>query len=319
MNSTKQPRGPGGSEISDVPPSRALILGCGFLGRALAASLRSVGTEVYGTCRRAAAVAELEAMGIRPLRFDADDAASVSSLDNLPVVKPLDVYCLLPPGAAADRDGDAARLRSQGMRALYRRLSDFPIRRAVLSSSTSVYGDRDGGSVDADTPPMPGNARAQWLLEIERLWLKSGLPARVVRLAGLYGPGRVIGMRPLRQGDAIGGDPRALLNLIHVEDAAALLMAVAAVGSAGSVELGADGRPIPRQEYYEHLARRLGTKVTWSESGTGYGAGRARATRACDIRLTCARTGWHPRYGDYRAVLEALIPLPVDPAEDVGN
>ena len=157
------------------------------------------------------------------------------------------------------------------------------------------------------------------LLGMKRLWLTSGLPARVVRLAGLYGPGRVIGMRPLRQGDAIGGDRRALLNLIHVEDAAALLMTVASVGSAASIELGADGRPIPRQEYYEHLARRLGTNVTWSESGTGYGAGRARATRACDIRLTCARTGWHPHYGDFRAVLDALIPLPVDPAEDVGN
>ena len=315
MNSTKQPNGARGLEADPGSrPSAAMIVGCGFLGRVLAARLRGAAFTVYGTFHHPAAEVELEAIGVRPLWFDADDPRLLSSLHRVPAETSFDIYYLIPPGPAGGHDDHKAQRRFDGMNALLRTLGAFPVRRAVLCSSTAVYGDSRGASVSADTPPQPRDARAGFLFEIERRWLDSGLPARVVRLAGLYGPGRIVGLSVLRRGEPIGGDPDALLNLIHVDDAATLMMTVAASASAAVVELGSNGRPIRRRDYYEYLAASLGVTVHWADpaTGVGYAAGRGRVSRACDIRPTCARTGWQPIHTDFRATLQALLALADD-------
>ena len=59
-------------------------------------------------------------------------------------------------------------------------------------SSTVVYGDRDGGWVDEDTPPAPSQPRGQRRLDAERAWsaLADRRAVDVFRLGGIYGPGR---------------------------------------------------------------------------------------------------------------------------------
>jgi nucleoside-diphosphate-sugar epimerase len=129
-----------------------------------------------------------------------------------------------------------------------------------------------------------------------------------VRLAGLYGPGRIVGMTTLLHGQGVGGDPEDLLNLIHVEDAAALLQAVAAADSSASIELGADGVPLRRRDYYEHLAMRLGVPCRFGRGEDTVGFARRRSgSRACCIDPTCARTGWRPRHRDARLALDQLL------------
>ena len=312
MNNTKQPNGARSPETDPVSrQGAALIVGCGFLGRVLARGLQDTASKVYGTFHRQGAEAELEAAGIRPLWFDADDPQSPALLACVPAESPFDVYYLIPPGPAAAHDDDTLQRRFDTMNALLRTLSVLPLRRAVLCSSTAVYGDSRGARVSADTTPQPADARARFLLKVERCWLDSGPAARVVRLAGLYGPGRIVGLSALRRGESIGGDPDALLNLIHVEDAARLLMTVAAGARAARVELGADGRPVRRRRYYDYLAAKLGVTVHWAQiaAGSRYGAGRGRVSRACDIQPTCLRTGWQPAYADFHATLPALLAL----------
>ena len=81
---------------------------------------------------------------------------------------------------------------------------------------------------DDDLPrrPHPTDMRGRSLLEAESRWLAAPIDSFVVRLAGLYGPDRIIGLAAVRDGAPIVGDPQAMLNLIHADDAATLLIAV---------------------------------------------------------------------------------------------
>jgi nucleoside-diphosphate-sugar epimerase len=280
----------------------ALVIGCGYLGRALAMRLLAAGHSVHGTVRAVEGFERLRALGVTPLALDVADPGTHGPLrELLRAHEPGQVYYCVPPGIGLDPAGDVARIASV--------IAERMPARAVLTSSTAVYGDRDGGAVDADTPVAPADARGRRLLAIERAWLTLGGGARIVRLAGIYGPGRIIGMTTLLHGQRIGGDPDDLLNLIHVDDAAALLHLAAESAGAAAIELGADGSPLRRREYYVHLADRLGVKCEFGEPDNAVETARRRAgSRVCLIGPTCARTGWQPQQRDVRTALDRLLP-----------
>ncbi|MCG3144313.1 MAG: hypothetical protein HONDAALG_01732 [Gammaproteobacteria bacterium] len=279
----------------------SLIIGCGYLGRALAARLLAAGYPVHGTARQPAGVERLRALGVSPLTLQVGDPHSYGPLRaTLHGHGPWHLYYCVPPGTGPNPPGDVARLAAV--------LAEHGPRRAVLASSMAVYGDRGVDAVDADIPAAPADGRARCLKDIEDAWLSLGGSARIVRLAGLYGPGRIVGMTTLLQAQSVAGDPEDLLNLIHVEDAAALLQAVAEEDGAATIELGADGLPLRRRDYYQHLAARLGVPCQFERADdTAAIAGRPGGARACRIDPTCARTRWQPRYRDVRLALDQLL------------
>lgn len=279
----------------------ALVIGCGYLGGVLAARLLAAGCAVHGTVRAPAGFERLHALGVSPLALQVEDAHSYGPLRaTLRGDGPWQAYYCVPPGSGMDTAGDVARVAAV--------LAEHGVPRAVLTSSTAVYGDRGGGPVDADTPAAPTDGRGRRLKDIEDAWLSLGGHARIVRLAGLYGPGRIVGMGTLLRGQRVGGDPEDLLNLIHVEDAAALLQAVAEGEGAAAIELGADGVPLRRRDYYQHLAALLGVPCRFGQADDTVGFARRRSgSRACRIEPTCARTGWRPRHRDARQALEGLL------------
>ena len=300
---------------TNPPAHTALIFGCGYLGRRLARSLIADGVRVFGTTRSQHRGSELNAMGIRPLFVSITQRLTFAALKPALEADALDVYYLIPPGRA-DASPSPRQVILGGIAYTINALRTAPnLRRAVLTSSTAVYGSTTGELVDADTPAHPTGERAQLLLDGERLWLDSGLPAHVVRLAGLYGPDRVVGLSAVRQNAPLLGDPQALLNLIHVDDAADLLRAVMLSPAAGRVELGCDGSPVARIDYYSHLADRLGVPpprvLTADEAAAQLGVRAQRLQRtvskACDNIPTCQRTGWAPRYGHFRDGLDAVF------------
>lgn len=278
----------------------ALIIGCGFLGKVLARQLLEEGLHVIGTVRRDSSVEALHAIGIEAVSIDITTSGGLRQLVELCRARAVgDLYCCLPPSI----DADPAAVFT----AVAAALRPLPLRRALLTSSTAVYGDHDGARVDADTAINPTDPRGRRLFDIEQAWLSIGQSARVVRMAGLYGPDRVIGAGAIRGGTAIGGNPDDFLNLIHVEDAAALLRAVAGSDDAAMIELGADGIAMTRRDYYNALAALLGTSATFEADGGGFGAARRAGSRLCDIAITCRRTGWHPRFADARLQLAGLL------------
>jgi len=302
-------------EANPIPTTgTALIFGCGFLGRHLADRLLAAGVTVYGTTRSTGHAEQLAEAGIRPLLLEVTSSLTLAALNPALEAEELDVYYLIPPGRAG-REPTPRQVVIDGANNVINALGDARIRQAVMVSSTAVYGQSGGQRVDADTPPEPVDDRGKLLLEGENVWLDSDLPARVLRLAGLYGPHRTISLDAVRDGSPIVGDPNVLLNLIHVDDAADLLLAVAGSTDAAKVELGCDGSPVKRIEYYQYLAHRLGVPVPQvlddqsaaEQLGLNVQRLRRLSSKACDPIATCARTGWRPRYESFREGLDDIL------------
>jgi nucleoside-diphosphate-sugar epimerase len=138
--------------------------------------------------------------------------------------------------------------------------------RLVYISSTSVYGQTNGEWVNEESPCDPQTDNGRACLDAEQVVRRYYSPndadlrtANVLRLSGLYGPGRLIArVESLHSGEPIGGNPDAWLNLIHVEDAAQAIIACAERGTPGSTYLISDNRPVTRREYYTRLAELVG-------------------------------------------------------------
>ncbi|MGH8500356.1 MAG: NAD-dependent epimerase/dehydratase family protein, partial [Methylococcales bacterium] len=163
-----------------------LIAGYGYLGTALGAGLAEKGAKVWGLRRQWSRVPE----GITPLTSDLSD---LDTLKNLPQTDFV-VLCQAPK-----RETDTYRQTYlEGTKNLLLALQ--PKKGAgpylILISSTSVYGTADGSWVDERTPvggsleSKEAEENAKVLIETEKLVLSSGFPALVLRLGGIYGPGR---------------------------------------------------------------------------------------------------------------------------------
>lgn len=267
-----------------------LLLGCGYLGTAM---LGALGGRVTAVTRSAARHAALGARGVRCVACDlaAPDLAArlAPGLAGFRGV----VFLIAPPSAWAD-DGLAASLAR-----LVAVLAQTDLRCAVLASSTVVFGDAAGEEVAADAPVDDGTPRARKQLAIERQWQAAPFATRVVRLAGLYGPGRVIGLAGLARGEAVAGDGEAWLNLLHVEDAARALIATALAATPLDPALISDGRPLRRRSYYATLATLLGRPAP----SFGAPGGRSGGSRRCDPSASWAALTLAPRWPDVRAGL----------------
>ena len=188
------------------------VVGCGWLGFALAQHLLAAGYEVYGTTTTAAKVPELTAAGIRaevlrlsPKPVFAKAAPTEDTVSEAAAVWRADQLVLnVPPGRT---DASRRAYPAQVLAAVlaYRRTQ--PAGRIVFCSSTSVYGAAEG-LVTVDTPLKDSSPRAVCMALAEsQVRSQSQRPHAILRLAGLYGgdrhPGRTLaGRRDIPNGDA---------------------------------------------------------------------------------------------------------------------
>lgn len=271
------------------------VIGCGYLGRFVLDALPAA--PHLALTRGSARHAELRSRGACPHALDVAAAAAPARLAGLVAAAGCRAALLLLPPSALG--GAAAAV----VRGLGQALREAGVQRAVLASSTAVYGEHAGAEVDAATPTPGAGVRAVQLAAIEQAWLASAPAGRVARLAGLYGPGRVVGRSTVEAGEPVPGDADAWLNLVRAEDAVAALLAQLAE-AVPSVVLVSDGTPVRRGDYYGHLATLLGRA---SPRFVGEGGGRGGGSRRCDPRASWHALGCQPRYGDYRAGLADLL------------
>jgi nucleoside-diphosphate-sugar epimerase len=129
-----------------------------------------------------------------------------------------------------------------------------PAPRFLYVSSTSVYGQSDGEQVDESAATEPKEDSGKIVLEAERL-LRSRLPSAIIlRFAGIYGPGRLMRGQAIKAGEPIVGDAEKWLNLIHVEDGAAVVAAADDRAAPGSTYNVSDDAPVRRCAFYATLA-----------------------------------------------------------------
>jgi nucleoside-diphosphate-sugar epimerase len=232
-----------------------LVAGCGWLGRAVGRALRARGDRVTGIRRDRARAAALREDGIEPLALD---LAGPGVVDLLPPDLDAVVAC---QSAGADTEDAYRSAYVEANRSLLSYAGRRALRAFVYTGSTGVFGQRDGSDVDEGTAPSPSGPTAAVLVEAERFVLSAAerVPARIVRLSGLYGPGRAGLADRVRAGKlGLGPGDEAWMNFCHLEDAVAFVLAALDRGRPGVVYHGSDAHPATRREVVTWVAGRLG-------------------------------------------------------------
>lgn len=138
------------------------------------------------------------------------------------------------------------------------------IARVVYLSTLGVYGDADGGWVDETTPVDPAVTRGEARVAAENDWLALSTDARrvfVLRLAGIYGPGRNA-IANLRDGSARRiVKPGQVFNRIHVEDISRAIAACMTTDQPGGVVNVCDDEPAPPQDVIAYAADLIGVEA----------------------------------------------------------
>lgn len=271
-----------------------LVLGCGYLGQRVARRWCAAGHRVVALTRSADRAEELAAEGIEPVIGDVRDPQTLAAIPDadsvLIAIPPRGITEPQPLSAGAPisaEDADAGELSPlAGFAQVIDRVAQR-VGRLVFISSVSVYGQNEGEWVDEDSPTRPLRDRGRLSLATETLVRerfrgREGGGAIVLRLAGIYGPGRLLRrVDELRAATPITGDPEGWLNLIHVDDAAAAVLAAESGARPGSMWIVADDRPVRRREYYELLASLLRSPRPVFRSSPG-------AARTCGLNKRCS-------------------------------
>ncbi len=230
-----------------------LILGCGYLGSRVAARWQAAGREVFAVTRSSTRAEELARQGLLPIVADVAEPKSLAG--RLPAAQT--VLYAIGYEPASGRTREAVQLAGlQGV------LDALPadVGRIVFISSTGVYGQNAGQKVDENTPCEPAREAGRVALAAEQLLAAHLLGDRaiILRLAGIYGPGRIPHQRELSAGRPIAADPNGHLNLIHVDDAVAAVCAAEMHGVPPRLYLVSDGQPVRRRDYLAELCRTFG-------------------------------------------------------------
>ncbi|MET1035575.1 MAG: SDR family oxidoreductase [Arthrobacter sp.] len=270
-----------------------LIAGCGDLGTEAGLRFAAAGHAVTGWRRRP---------GLLPA-FIRGVAADLTG--ELPAV-PADTETVLFTPAASGRGEEA--YRSTYLHGLARLLDALERdgvepRRILFVSSTAVYGDADGALVDELTPAAPASATGAVIREAEELLHARRPDGIVLRLAGIYGPGRTRLVDSVLGGTAVVPPGPHPTNRIHRDDAAAAIVHLATVvPDPEPLYVGVDDEPAELGDVLRFLAAELGR----GEPPTG----EAPAARGGNRRLSNARlraTGFEFAFPTFREGYRSVL------------
>lgn len=280
-----------------------LVAGCGDVGTALGLALAEAGHRVWGLRRRADGLpAPIEPIGA--------DLGRPETLAGLPPEVDTLVYT-----AAADAFDEGAYRRAyvDGVRHVVAALGacGAPLDRLVFASSTAVYGQSAGEWVDETSPTEPAGFSGRVLLDGEAAARAAGGEVVIVRLAGIYGPGRERLIETVRAGRAtIRPDGPEWTNRIHRDDAAGALAHLTTRAGAGGVWIAVDDEPADRATVLRWLAARLGAPPP--SVAPPPPADRPRTNKRCrNAKLVASGYRFrHPTFREgYAAVLSSSIPV----------
>ncbi len=192
------------------------------------------------------------------------------------------------------------------------------LRRIVYLSTIGVYGDHGGAWIDEDTPARPAAGRSDARFAAEEGWSalarERHVEIDILRLAGIYGPGRN-SLAALKTGTAKRiVKPGQVFNRIHVEDIADAIMACIAGAKAGAIYNVTDDEPAPPQDVVTFAADLLGVAPPPEQDfASAELTPMARSFYAENKRVSNARIkrelGFAFNHPTYRAGLRALLAM----------
>ena len=198
--------------------------------------------------------------------------------------------------------------------------SGAPVRRVLFVSSTAVYGGAGGGWVDETTTPNPGGFSGRIIREAEELLFSrlrgTGITPVVLRLGGIYGPGRTRLIDQVRGGSATLPAESRFTNRIHRDDAAAAIVHLCTMDAEPApLYLGVDNEPAELGEVLRFLAVELGLPEPRLEAGAASAGepgrtGSGEPSRGGNKRVSSAllrSTGFEFEYPSFREGYRAIL------------
>jgi nucleoside-diphosphate-sugar epimerase len=285
-----------------------LIFGCGYLGERMARRWRTLEYDVAIVTRSSTRADVFRQQGYKAIVADITRPATLVDLPDAETV-------MFSVGFDRSAGQSIEEVYARGLRNVLAALS-YGTGRLIYISTTGVYGNAGGEWIDEDTPPDPQRDGGRASLAAERALAEHplGKNAVILRLAGIYGPGRIPFRSLLRAGAPIPAVSQGSLNLIHVADAVATVLAATDANLESSstgprIFCVSDGHPVERGEYYGEVARRIGAPTP---SFATPEPDSPRAERASQDRKVCnermlAELGVQLTYPDYRAGLAAIL------------
>ncbi len=281
-----------------------LILGCGYLGLQVARQWLAGGETVHAVTRSAERASEFKRMGLSPIVADVSDLASLAG--RLPETETV-LYAI---GFDAKAGKSRKEVQLDGLVAVLDALSPATSR-LIHVSTTGVYAQTDGKWIDENSECRPTREAATVALGAEAIIRNHALGERsfILRLAGIYGPGRIPHRGDLIAGRAIAAAPDDFLNLIHVDDAVSAILAVEANGTPPRTFLVSDGHPVRRSEFFAEYARLVGAPPPRFEIPPPdlLAASRSGSNKRVSNARIRSELGFSPRYPSYREGLSATF------------
>ncbi len=248
--------------LKSTPPvasshKRVLIAGCGDLGLRVARLLAIENTSNHSWgLRRQPSIEPIH--DLPGFSWIAADLTQPESLRDLPKGITHVLYTAAPNTRTED---DYRAVYREGLERLLQAVASPTLQRVLFVSSTAVYGDHGAQWIDEDTPTAPKSFNGRVLLETEQ-WLQSQstqFETLILRLSGIYGPGRSYLLERLRTGQATAPVAEShWVNRIHIEDAAAAVLHLLNLPNPRSIYLVTDSTPLPMRVLYNALAKLVG-------------------------------------------------------------
>jgi nucleoside-diphosphate-sugar epimerase len=267
------------------------VVGAGWLGAEIARALpppviatTRTGSWSDGAAPEGVAVVALDVMG-EPI-----DAAAIAGCDRFAIA--------IAPGRA---EIDRRAFYVEGARRLLAAVLAAHVRRVVWVSSTSALPDTDGW-VDESCEAWPSEERGLVQREAEAIVASScaaaGVPHLVLRMGGLYGPGRELDRIYRARDTVLPGDGMTATNLVHRDDAvASVLAALAAPAAIRGVVHVVDDDHRTRREMFDAIARARGVPaVRWERAAAPDAPARGKKVRADRLRRDLGVALRHPTH-----------------------
>lgn len=247
----------------DKPFKHVVIVGCGDIGKRVAKIWQKLSKTVYATARTESNLAELERLHIQPCAFDLDDFTQAYSLPS----KNSLLYYFAPPPAKGCEDNRISHF--------LKNIDETNLPQHFIYISTSgVYGDKQGQLITEQTPVNPQVDRAKRRYhaeqELTRWARRFDVPFTILRVGGIYGPGRLPLQRLKDHIPMLHENLSPQTNRIHADDLAQICVAAAVKNAAGEIYNVSDGSNSNMTEYFNTIADFTGLArpplVDWDEA-----------------------------------------------------
>ena len=285
------------------------ICGLGYLGLRVARQALRHGMQVTGLTRSTEKAETLRTEGFHVVA--ADLAERVWHAEVSPSVD----YVLNCVAAGGGGPAGYRRTYLEGMRSLVQWCGQGFTGRLIYTSSTGVYPFSHGEWITEETPFEPPPGKGEILRRAERV-LQTGEPDgwAILRLAGIYGPGRHYLLNQVLSGASeLSGEGEAYLNLIRVEDICAAIWKVwrADESALNAIYNVVDDRPALKREVVEWLAEKTGRPTPGFNPDKSIRQRRLPDGKLPHRKISNAKlkraTNWRPEYATYRLGFEPLI------------